>query len=104
MSLSIFDFFFTMFGYAWKLIAWVADLSLRFFSALFGFGLKAAGAVFNLLLTPFTHGAACLLDWTSMDLRGFFALVMWTLLGACALLAIFAACSNAYRKYRHRIK
>lgn len=33
MTLSIFDLFSTMFGYAWRLISWVADLSLRFFGA-----------------------------------------------------------------------
>lgn len=103
MILSIFDFIFKIFGCAWDLIGWIADISLRFFSALFEFGLKAVGAVFELLLTPFTLGADCLLSWTAMDLRGLFALVLWVLLGACALLALFAAVSNAYRKYRHRM-
>lgn len=103
MSLHIFDLISKLFGCAWSLIAWIADLSLRFFSALFGFGLKAAGAVFNVLLTPFTCGVDHLIDWTSMDLRGLFALVLWVLLGACALLALFAAGSNAYRKYRRKL-
>lgn len=103
MSLFIFDLISKLFGCAWSLITWIADLSIRFFSALFNFGLKAAGAVFDLLLTPFTCGVNRLLDWTAMDLRGLFALVLWVLLGACALLALFAAGSNAYRKYRHKL-
>ena len=103
MTLSIFDLFFTMFGYAWKLLSWVADLSLRFFGAVFSFGIRAVGAVFDLMLTPFTHGFGCFTDWPAMDLRGFFSLGMWVLLGACALVAALALGSNVYRRYRSRM-
>lgn len=104
MGFTIFDFFFSIVSGLFDLIAWAADLGLRFFSALFSFGLKLVGAIFNLLLTPFTHGVDCLLDWAAMDLRGLFALVLWVLLGACALLAVFATGSNLYRKYQHWLK
>lgn len=103
MILSIFDLIYKMFSCVWSLISWIADLSLRFISALLSFGMKGAGAVIDLLMTPFTLGADRLLDWTSMDLRGLFALVLWVLLGACVLLAIFAAGSNFYRRYRHKL-
>ena len=43
-------------------------------------------------------------DCGGLDLKGIFAVIMWVLLIACALLALFAAGSNAYRKYQHRLK
>lgn len=104
MTLSIFYLFSTMFGYAWRLISWVADLSLRFFGAVFNFGMRALGAIFDLMLTPFTRGLDWLWDCGGLDLKGIFAVIMWVLLIACALLALFAAGSNAYRKYQHRLK
>ncbi len=103
MSLSIFDFFVNLFGLGWKFLCFIADMSIRFFTALLNFGTKAACAVLNLFFAPFTHGLSLLTDWTALDLRGLFSLVMWVLLGACALLALFALGSNMYRRYRHRL-
>ena len=104
MTLSIFDLFFTMLGYAWELFAWVADMSLRFFGAALNFGMRAVGAVLDFMLTPFTRGVDWLLACGGLDLKGIFAVVMWVLLIACALLAVFAAGSNVYRKYLHKLK
>lgn len=104
MGFTIFDFFFSIVSGLFDLIGWAADLGLRFLSALVNFWMKAFIAVFNLIATPFTQGADRLVDWAAMDLRGLFALVLWVLLGACALLAVFATGSNLYRKYQHWIK
>lgn len=104
MTLSIFDFFSTVFGWGWKLLSWVADLSLRFFGAVFNFGVKAVGAVLDLMLTPFTQGIDWFWDCGGFDLRAIFAIIMWVLLAACVLLAVFAVGSNICRKYQHRIK
>lgn len=103
MTLSIFDLFSTMFGYAWRLISWVADLSLRFFGAVFNFGIRALGAVLDLMLTPFTRGLDWLWDCGGLDLKGIFAVIMWVLLIACALVAALALGSNVYRRYRSRM-
>ena len=103
MTLSIFDLFSTMFGYAWRLISWVADLSLRFFGAVFNFGIRALGAIFDLMLTPFTRGLDWLWDCGGLDLKGIFAVIMWVLLIACALVAALALGSNVYRRYRSRM-
>ena len=103
MTLSIFDLFSTMFGYAWRLISWVADLSLRFFGAVFSFGMRALGAVLDLMLTPFTRGLDWLWDCGGLDLKGIFAVIMWVLLIACALVAALALGSNVYRRYRSRM-
>lgn len=103
MTLSIFDLFFTILGWGWKLLSWVADLSLRFLGAVFNFGMKAVGAVLDFMLTPFTRGIDRLWDCGGLDLRAIFAVIMWVLLIACALLALFAAGSNAYRRYRHKL-
>lgn len=104
MILLIFDLISKLLSCAWSLISWIADISLRFFSAVFGFGIKSAGAVFDLMLTPFSRGIDWFWDCSGLDLRNIFIIIMWVLLIACALLAIFAAGSNAYRKYQHRIK
>jgi len=104
MSLSIFDLFIKLLDLAWSLLSGIAGLSMRFFGALFQLGLKAVGAVFHLLMAPFTWSLDHLWDWSALDLWGVFAMVMWVLLIACALLAVFAVGSNVCRKLRHRIK
>lgn len=103
MSAYIFDFFCTLLNWFWRFLSWTADLSLRFFGAVFSFGMKAAGAVLDLMLTPFTRGIDWLWDCGGLDLRAIFAVIMWALLIACALLALFAAGSNMYRRYRHKL-
>lgn len=101
MPLSIFDFLLRMLGYGWKLLCWVADLSLRFFSAIFDFGTRAVSAVFNLLLTPFTLGADHLWD-TAGSLGVLLCWVLGLLLSACLVLGLVAAGKNVYRRFRHR--
>ena len=101
MTLSIFDFFFSLLGYGWKLLAWFADLSLCIFSAVFEFGVKAVSAVFDLLLMPFTHGLEHL--WNAAGaLGGLLGWVMGLLLTACLLLGLMAVGKNAFRRFWRR--
>ena len=115
MSLSIFDIFFTLLDWLWEFFSWTADLGIRFVSAVFDFGLKGVSAGFSFLikalnalcgmmLSPFTRGLDWLWDWSLLDLRALFVLIMWVLLAACLLVALFAVGSNVYRKYQHHIK
>ena len=101
MLLSIVTFFFDLLGCGWRLLCWVADLSVRFCGAFLRFGAKAVGAVFDLLLSPFSWSIDRMWD-LGWNLPRLFGGVLVLLLSACAALALVAFAANAYRRFRRR--
>ena len=102
--MSFFTAFWTLLGYAGKLVVWAGEMIGKLAMGSFHIGVKVVSALLDLVLTPFSWASDHLLDltvWSRCDLAGILLWGLSLLLAACTMIALTAFASNLYRRLRH---
>lgn len=103
--LSIFTVVWSLLEFGWKLVCAAGEAVWKLAMGSLHIGIHVAGAVLDLVMTPFCWVLDHVLDlsvWSRWDLSGILWWGLSALLAACVVIALAAAANNAYRRFRRR--